>query len=89
MPVYNILINTDGKPDDESGIQKAVADHNVFYQPALALTVDEFLIKAVSDLVAGYTDAFFRAKADELGAKFEKANAATRQAVEGALASVL
>lgn len=97
MAKYNILIDTDANPDDESGIQKATADYNAFQQPppgfdlppVPALSAQEFLEKVVSDLVIGYTGAFFRAKAEELGAKFEKADTATRQEVEDVLEDVV
>lgn len=89
MPKYNILIDTDAAPDRESGVQKAVQDHNNrLEEGSPELSAEQYLQLVVDVAVDSYAKQFLQEETRVISLKFERASDVERMNVKDALAAI-
>lgn len=86
MSKYTIVIDNDGFPDDELGLQQVTSEHNAtLAEGEVPLTQEEYLTRVLTIAAKSYGQHFLQTKTKTLFEKFEKADPVTRAAVEDVL----
>lgn len=90
MAKYSIVIDTDGDPDDDAGLQKVVADYNLAAAAAEqpTLTIEEYLTFSFAAVIKSYANSFRESEGKIISVKFGKADSITRNVVKAALADI-